>query len=1117
MRNGRWFEIPGNAHVEQLKKGDIIFNAAQTEELKKYGRVLSGGGHGRVALANGTAYNMIHAYANNSGSFQGGAATSSSTTSTKSIVSSVQKAVSTVAKSLTKTTKSIADWAKDLFDHIEIKLDNLEKKASSYYNKAQLYIDKGLGSAKNYKKVEKYLQNAINTVNEQINYNKQGKVRYELQAEAAYQQALKKLNSKNDKTFKSAVSTIKSGGTIDISSYNKKVREAIEEFQKWYDKSQDCKYAIDDLNATLEQYSDELYNLPLEKASAKIEKLSNAMDVLNSKMSVATTGGSSIENFANVLDANVSSAQSSLKSANNDVKSKRTAYNKAKSTYNSAVAKENETENVLKSATKTVKKYGSKLGKKRLKQIANGEIISTKGLKGKALTAAKTYNKAVQENNDAKSITTSAKTDYTNATTALNNAKTVKAQINAYYNELRKQQDEVRKYENKASYEYANYLAKQELNNTTQQHQENLTALSQAESNVTKASNAKKSTANDVTSKANSILSSKYASKLTKAQKNALKSGSSVSTSGVINKTLLKYLNDYNAKVQSATSASNDLTNAQEALITAQQNATTSAAELASARTEYAKQTFDNIQNYYNVVGDYKKTLTDQYSTDRSLKEAYGNDLNTSDFQNEISQLQNQRSVLVEERGKLDAQLNNLVSQGYIKQNTEEWYEMKSQIVEIGNEIDNLDISVMELQDTMRKEVFYQALNKALETAEKLRGSISTIKDIISDEMKFDDDGKLTDFGITALAMDIKEYESNLDSLGTLLKKRDQYIRDFNNGNNSTNYSQKEFNEDMGTITNEIQNMLKDTNSVRQAIIDTIVEQGELELDAVNKVIDAREKLLQKQKDYYDYDKTLKSQTKDLQLLEQQISALDGVEDAESRAQKSRLEAQRQEIQDELDETVRDHVFDLQIQGLDDLKVELQENYDNYVKDLNSNLDTIVSTVKNTTASINGTLNTVNTTVKKILNSYGISGLDATDIGLPKYASGTKYVKKSGWAITQEKGEELILKKGGVLTPLEAGDGVIPNKLTEDLFNLALNYDKIMDNIQQPRIYCPEVVIPDFKDGRQTISPTIECPINIYGNNINEQDVVKAIRKSIPEISKTVQNDIRKDLKKSGR
>lgn len=1111
VRDGKWFTIPGGAHIEQLKRGDIIFNADQTKELIKNGRVLSGGGHGKLAMATGTAYGMLNAYAGvGSGgiTFKGGSSSTSSSTSSSS--SSSSSSVASAAKALTKTAKSLADWAADLFDWIEIKLDALEKKASSYYDKAQLYIEKGLDSANNYKNAEKNLQNAINTVNSQIDANRQGEARYSLQAEAAYQQALKKLNSKNDKTFKSAVSTIKSGGTIDISSYNEKVREAIEEFQKWYDKSQDCKSAIDELNATLNDYSKELYELPLDQASEKIDKLSAAMDVLNSKMDVATSGGSSINNFADVLDENVVSAQSSVEAAAKDITSKQTAANKAKASYDSAVEKENETEAALKSATKTVKKYGSKLGSARLKKIANGETISTKGLKGKALAAAKAYNKAVSANEVAETATASAKTAYTNATTALNNAKTAKAQIDAYYNTLKKQQEEISKYEGKASYEYANYLATQELNNTASQHQENLTALSKAEANLTSASNTQKSTANAVTSKANSILSSKYASKLTTAQKNALKAGTTVSTSGVTNKTLLKYLNDYNSKVQAATSASTALTNAQNALTTAQQNATTSAAELAAARSEYAKETFENIQNYYSELSSYRNSLAEQYSSDRELKEAYGKDLTTADFQNEINALQSQRSALVEEQSKLEAQLKSLVAQGYVKENTEEWYQMKAQIIEVGNEIDSIDKEVLDLQDTMREEVFYQQLNKALETAEKLRKSLSSIKDIISDEMMFDDDGRLTDFGITSLAMDIKEYESDLNSLSTLLKKRNQYISDYNSGKNSTNYSQKEFEEDMDAITEEIQNMLKDTNSVRESIIQTIVKQGEAELNAVNKVIDAREELLQKQKDYYDYDKSLKSKTNDIQLLEQQIRALDGMTDAESRAQKARLEAERQELQDELDETVNDHLYDLQIQGLDDLKVELQENYDNYVNELNSNLDTIVSAVGDATKLISGSLNTVNTTVQKLLNSYGVSGLTLESLGVKSFASGTTRVGYKGFARTQENGREIVLRDGSVLIPVNTSDGIIPSDLTERLIDMAQNY-----SVDIPS---PNLNIADVSSGMgTTVAPIVNCDVSISGNNIDEDGVIRAINKQLPVISKTIQNDIRKDLKKSGR
>ena len=53
VRNGVWQVIPGGAHIEQLKKGDIVFNADQTRELIKYGKVMSGGGHGVCCPSDG--------------------------------------------------------------------------------------------------------------------------------------------------------------------------------------------------------------------------------------------------------------------------------------------------------------------------------------------------------------------------------------------------------------------------------------------------------------------------------------------------------------------------------------------------------------------------------------------------------------------------------------------------------------------------------------------------------------------------------------------------------------------------------------------------------------------------------------------------------------------------------------------------------------------------------------------------------------------------------------------------------------------------------------------------------------------------------------------------------
>ena len=61
VRDGKWMIIPGGAHFENLKKGDIIFNSKQTSELINSGRVMSGGGHAR-ALAGGTVHSGMSAF-----------------------------------------------------------------------------------------------------------------------------------------------------------------------------------------------------------------------------------------------------------------------------------------------------------------------------------------------------------------------------------------------------------------------------------------------------------------------------------------------------------------------------------------------------------------------------------------------------------------------------------------------------------------------------------------------------------------------------------------------------------------------------------------------------------------------------------------------------------------------------------------------------------------------------------------------------------------------------------------------------------------------------------------------------------------------------------------------
>ena len=683
-----------------------------------------------------------------------------------------------------------------------------------------------------------------------------------------------------------------------------------------------------------------------------------------------------------------------------------------------------------------------------------------------------------------------------------------------------------RQYSNQPGYQAANALLDAQLAQTSSSVTTYQTAYNQsvanknaAYANIGASRNAANAARNSMIAKANSILNTnKYAKHLSKAQKNALASGNLVNTKGLSGKTL-KQVEAYNALVSDATTKANSAADAVTKYNIATQAQEAALQKLAESQEEYAqmvveneKKKFDNIKNFYDLEIAAQKQIADNFEKDRKYWQEYGNDLTAEMFENQIDALKTERDKMQAERDALDAQLKSAEGKGIIV-GSEEWLNLNNQILALDGNIKDIDTTVLELQDDMRNDVVYQALDRALKKAEQLRGSFSTIRDIIAEEMLFDDDtGHLTDFGITALAMDVKEYESYLDSMGDLLAKRQKYIDEFGDGSNKngTNYSQKEFDEDIANIETEIQNLLKNADSARKAIIDMVSKTSKAELDALLKAIDARQKLLKKQKEYYDYDKSLKDKTKDIQLLEQQERALRNSTDAEDKAMLARIRAQRVEAQEALDDTVRDHIYNLQVDGLDDLKTELQDNYDKYVKDLSRNLDLITETVGDATETVTGALTTVNSTVKALLGSYGVNGLTGKSIGLPTFASGSRRVGRSGYGLTNETRDEIVVGDRGVFVPLSASSAVVKPNLTDKLFGLADNYSSIMSSIGKH-----DAVATIQSNEGNVISPVINAPISIVGNQIDEQGVIRAINRQLPVISRTVQEDIRKDLRKS--
>lgn len=216
IRDGKWMLIPGGAHIESLKKGDIILNASQTSDLLKTGKT---SGHGK-AYANGTIPNVrslvsnpLSAYARGSGggSFQGGAATGADK---KKPSSNSNKKPSSKKKS--SNSSSSSDEAKEFeetLDWIEIKIDRLERKIKS--------LDRIAGSAfETYATRSKTLAEQMGEVSNEISVQQQAYERYLQQA--------------NSISLSDDYKTQVQNGTIDISTItDEDLKKNIDEYQQW--------------------------------------------------------------------------------------------------------------------------------------------------------------------------------------------------------------------------------------------------------------------------------------------------------------------------------------------------------------------------------------------------------------------------------------------------------------------------------------------------------------------------------------------------------------------------------------------------------------------------------------------------------------------------------------------------------------------------------------------------------------------------------------------------------------------------------------------------------------------------------------------------------------------
>lgn len=513
---------------------------------------------------------------------------------------------------------------------------------------------------------------------------------------------------------------------------------------------------------------------------------------------------------------------------------------------------------------------------------------------------------------------------------------------------------------------------------------------------------------------------------------------------------------------------------------------------------------FDNVEK----VLDLLDAIQSNYESVANLKTASSEDLSDNDYF--VQMETNDKKIIQRQKEQTEAYNDYLMALSSIDgvyggKTSDEWL---IQYYQYDTEINNLKKDNEELKDALRDDVYWRTYERAHDAAKKYADIISGIKDLISEDMYFDKNGKLTKWGLSQVANIVKQYE-------TARTEVQNYSNDIENLNNlyaEGYYTEREYFDKL----NELQTgMLDNASSMKSninEIIDMYKQMAKSELDALLDLIDARNEALTAKKAYYDYDKTIKDKTKDIQALEAQIGALEGVETAEAKAKKAKLQADLAEAKEDLDDTVKQHMFELSQKGLDELKETLQNAYNDKWDNINQDLDSIAKLMAAANALTTAQTGVIKNSLNKLLEFYGINVIDSGLDSYTGYASGTRKVDKDKMAWTQENGQEVIVRKsdGAILTPLSRGDSVIPNDLTNNLFDWGMkNPQEFADSLVRG---IPDV--PKVQSQHNSVNVQLGNMVNIEGNVIEEE--LPKLKNILDMAYEHTVNEITKDARKKG-
>lgn len=328
------------------------------------------------------------------------------------------------------------------------------------------------------------------------------------------------------------------------------------------------------------------------------------------------------------------------------------------------------------------------------------------------------------------------------------------------------------------------------------------------------------------------------------------------------------------------------------------------------------------LKKYQDIIDNLDRIST-TLDNSLELKEARGDQITEEDYQRPLEVANEQIDELYKKREQL------LKQQGIYDVGSAKYDDYADQIADIDDEIYGLLGDIEDLKDKIW-EVRWEPFFDGMEAAENLRNEMDDIRGLLDDEAFIGSNAGLTSDGLANLAL-----------ISSAMNVEKQRIRDYqeaisklNEDLDAGNISTSEYEEQLSSFLSEIRSGVSAVNDYEDEILSLHEEMLQAENDIIQNSIEKYQKLNKERQESDAYARNIRNQTKEINQIEAQLSALSGVTNESALRQKKLLEAQLAELQDELDQTQQDHAYDVRDQGYQNLSDSLNEQ-------LNDTLDNI--------------------------------------------------------------------------------------------------------------------------------------------------------------------------------